>query len=128
MPLGKLGVGSGPVMAGAYTFTIKNVGKGGPAAKPRAGIDPVVCSGQMIGALQTIVSRNVDALDNAVISVTKVQAGTAYNIIPQDAELWGTIRIFKPEVGDLVERRLREVVAGIAQAMGCTASVDIVRG
>src|SRR5689334_17777202 len=73
MPLGKLGVGAGPVMAGAYTFTIKIVGKGSHAAQPSAGIDPVVCAGQMIGALQTIVSRNVDALDNAVISVTRVQ-------------------------------------------------------
>jgi amidohydrolase len=82
----------------------------------------------MITALQTVVSRNVDPLDSAVISVTRVQAGTAYNIIPQDAELWGTIRTFKLEVRDHVERRMHEIVTGIAQAMGCRATIEIVHG
>lgn len=128
MPLGKIGVGDGPVMAGASTFTIKIIGKGGHAALPTASLDPVVCSAQMITALQTVVSRNVDPLDSAVISVTRVQAGTAYNIIPQDAELWGTIRTFKLEVRDHVERRMHEIVTGIAQAMGCRATIEIVHG
>ncbi len=128
MPLGKLGVGEGPVMAGASTFTLKIVGKGGHAALPNAGLDPVVCAAHMITALQTVVSRNVDPLDSAVISVTRVQAGTAYNIIPQDAELWGTIRTFKLEVRDLVERRMHEMTSGIAQAMGCTATLEVVHG
>jgi len=128
MPLGKLGVGEGPVMAGSSTFTIKIVGKGGHAALPNAGLDPVVCAAQMITALQTVVSRNVDPLESAVISVTRVQSGTAYNIIPQDAELWGTIRTFKLEVRDVVERRMHELVSGIAQAMGCTASLEIEHG
>ncbi len=128
MPLGKLGVGEGPVMAGASTFTIKIVGKGGHAALPNAGLDPVVCAAQMITALQTVVSRNVDPMESAVISVTRVQAGTAYNIIPQDAELWGTIRTFKIEVRDLVERRMHEITQGIAQAMGCTATLEVEHG
>ena len=128
MPLGKLGVGEGPVMAGASTFTIKIVGKGGHAALPSAGLDPVVCAAQMITALQTVVSRNVDPMESAVISVTRVQTGTAYNIIPQDAELWGTIRTFKLEVRDLVERRMHEIVSGVAQAMGCTASLEVEHG
>lgn len=128
MPLGKIGVGDGPVMAGASTFTIKIIGKGGHAALPTASLDPVVCAAQMITALQTVVSRNVDPLDSAVISVTRVQAGTAYNIIPQDAELWGTIRTFKLEVRDHVERRMHEIVTGIAQAMGCRATIEIVHG
>ena len=91
-------------------------------------IDPVVCAAHMITALQTVVSRNVDPLESAVISVTRVQSGTAYNIIPQDAELWGTIRTFKLEVRDLVERRMREITSGVAQAMGCTASLEVVHG
>jgi amidohydrolase len=128
MPLVKLGVGVGPVMAGASTFTIKITGKGGHAALPNAGLDPVVCAAQMIMALQTIVSRNVDPMESVVISVTRVQAGTAYNIIPQDAELWGTIRTFKIEVRDLVERRMREITEGIAQAMGCSATLVIEDG
>lgn len=126
MPVGKLGVGEGPVMAGSSIFTIKLVGKGGHAALPNISIDPVVCSAHVITALQSIVSRNIDPLESAVISVTRVQAGTAYNIIPQDVELWGTIRTFKDEVRDEVERRMREVVAGVASAMGCTSSVEIV--
>ena len=128
MPLGQLGVGDGPVMAGATTFTLKIVGKGGHAALPNGTIDPIVCAAQMITALQTIVSRNVDPLDSAVISVTRVQSGTAYNIIPQDAELWGTIRTFKLEVRDHVEQRMREITNGIAQAMGCTATLDVMHG
>ncbi len=128
MPIGKLGVGEGPVMAGASTFTIKIIGKGGHAALPSGGLDPVVCAAQMINALQTIVSRNVDPLDSAVISVTRVQTGTAYNIIPQDAELWGTIRTFKLEVRDMIERRMQEVVSGIAQAMGCKATIEVNHG
>ena len=128
MPLGQLGVGDGPVMAGATTFTLKIVGKGGHAALPNGTIDPIVCAAQMITALQAIVSRNVDPLDSAVISVTRVQSGTAYNIIPQDAELWGTIRTFKLEVRDHVEQRMREITNGIAQAMGCTATLDVMHG
>ncbi|MBI1278486.1 MAG: amidohydrolase [Anaerolineaceae bacterium] len=128
MPLGKLGVGEGPVMAGASIFTIKIAGKGGHAALPNAGVDPIACAAQMISALQTVVSRNIDPMESAVISVTRVQAGTAYNIIPQDAELWGTIRTFKIEVRDLVERRMREITEGIAQAMGCTATLVIEDG
>lgn len=125
MPIGKLGVGDGPVMAGSSVFTIKLTGKGGHAALPNISIDPVVCAAQVITALQSIVSRNVDPLESAVISVTRVQAGTAYNIIPQEAELWGTVRMFKVEVREQVARRMREVVNGIAAAMGCTASIDI---
>ncbi len=125
MPVGKLGVGDGPVMAGSSIFTIKIVGKGAHAASPQTGIDPIVCAAHIVTALQSVVSRNVDALDSAVISVTRVQAGTAYNIIPQDAELWGTIRTFKLEVRDQVERRMREIVNGITVGMGCTATLDI---
>lgn len=128
LPLGKIGVGDGPVMAGATTFTIKIIGKGGHAALPNASLDPVVCAAQIITALQTIVGRNVDPLDSAVVSVTRVQSGTAYNIIPQEAELWGTIRTFKLEVRKHVEQRMQVIVNGIAQAMGCSATVDIMHG
>ncbi|MCA0452735.1 MAG: amidohydrolase [Chloroflexi bacterium] len=126
MPIGKLGVGDGPVMAGSSIFTINLTGKGGHGALPDVSIDPIVCAAQVVTALQSIVSRNVDPLESAVVSVTRIQAGTAYNIIPQDAELWGTIRTFKNEVRDRVENRMREIVDGIASAMGCTSTVEIV--
>jgi len=125
MPLGTLGVGDGPVMAGSSVFTLKITGKGGHAAAPHQSIDPVVCAAQMITAFQTIVSRNKDPLDNTVISVTWLRAGTAFNVIPQDVELRGTLRFFKLEVRALVERRMNEIASGIAVAMGCTADLTV---
>jgi len=125
MPLGRLGVADGPVMAGSSTFTLKIIGKGGHAASPHQSIDPVVCAAHVITALQSIVSRNLDPLDGAVISVTRMIAGTAFNIIPQDVELWGTVRTFKLEVRDLVTQRMREISSGIASAMGCTTDLQI---
>jgi amidohydrolase len=125
MPLGKLGVADGPVMAGSSVFTLKITGKGGHAASPHQGVDPVVCASQIVMAFQSIVSRNQDPLDSAVISVTWFHAGTAFNVIPQDVELRGTMRFFKLEVRDLVERRMNEIATGIAQAMGCSADMHI---
>jgi amidohydrolase len=127
MPLGELGVADGPVMAGSSIYTLKITGKGGHAASPNTSIDPVVCAAQIITAFQSIVSRNVNPLDGAVVSVTRLQAGTAFNIIPQEVELWGTIRTFKLEVRDLVELRMQEITDGISHAMGCTAELSITR-
>ncbi|MBZ0283601.1 MAG: amidohydrolase [Anaerolineae bacterium] len=125
MPLGRLGVADGPVMAGSSRFTLKIIGKGGHAASPHQSLDPVVCAAHVITALQSIVSRNLNPLDGAVISVTKLDAGTAFNIIPQHVELRGTVRTFKLEVRDLVEQRMREIIQGIASAMGCTSELQI---
>lgn len=125
MPLGILGVGEGPVMAGSSVFTLKITGKGGHAASPHQSVDPVVCAAQIITAFQTIVSRNNDPLDGLVISVTWLHTGTAFNIIPQDVELRGTMRFFKLEVRELLERRMQEIAEGIAAAMGCVAEMHI---
>jgi amidohydrolase len=127
-PLGWVGVGDGPVMAGAGTFKIVVHGKGGHGASPHLSIDPVVCAAHLITAFQSIVSRNVNPLDNAVISVTKLQAGTATNIIPEEVELQGTIRTFKPEILDLVKRRMTDLSEAIAKAMECSTSVTITDG
>ena len=125
LPVGTLGVAEGPIMSGASNFNVVIKGKGAHAASPHTGLDPVVCAAQMISALQTIVSRNIDPFDTAVISVAQVKAGDVYNIIPQTAEMSGTIRTFRLEVRDLVEKRFREVVEHTALAMGCTATVEI---
>ncbi len=125
MPLGMLGVADGPVMAGSSVFTLKVIGKGGHAASPHFTADPVVCAAQIITALQTIVSRNVNPLDGAVVSVTWMQAGTAFNIVPQEVELRGTIRTFELSVRDQVEQRMREICAGIAGAMGCVSELKV---
>ncbi|MBL8160721.1 MAG: amidohydrolase [Anaerolineae bacterium] len=125
MPLGQLGVADGPVMAGSSSFTLRVTGKGGHGASPQDAVDPVVCAAHIITALQSIVSRSVAPLESAVISVTRMQAGTAFNIIPQEALLYGTIRTFKREVRDMVERRMHEVAEGICLAMGCSAQLEI---
>jgi amidohydrolase len=123
-PVGWLGIAAGPVMAGAELFTMKLTGRGGHAASPHLTADPIVAAAQIIAALQSIISRNVAPLDSAVISVTTVHSGTAFNIIPQTAELTGTIRTFDLGVRDRVLKRFEELSKGIAEAMGCRVVVD----
>jgi len=127
LPLGTLGVADGPVMAGSSTFSVKLEGKGGHGAAPHTTFDPVVCAAQIVTALQTIISRTIDPLDTGVISVTVIKAGDANNVIPQTAELRGTMRFFKTEVRDLMEQRMSEIVGGISTAMNCTAAVQFER-
>ncbi len=127
MPVGWVGVGSGPVMAGADLFTVRLTGRGGHGAAPHLTIDPIVTAAQIVTALQTITSRNVAPLKSAVVSVTTVHSGTAFNVIPQAAELTGTIRTFEPEVRSLVLDRFEKIVAGIAETFGCQQSIEITR-
>lgn len=124
-PLGWIHVAKGPVMAGAELFTVKLKGKGGHGAAPDTTVDPVVCAAHITTALQTIISRNVPPLKPAVVSVTSIHAGTAFNIIPQTAELNGTIRTFDPAVRKLVLERFEQVVTGIASSMGCESEIAI---
>ena len=124
-PYGWLGVASGPVMAAAEIFKVTLTGKGGHGAMPHQAIDPVVAAAQVITALQSIPARNVSPLKTAVISVTMLRAGDAFNIIPMTAELTGTIRTFEPEVRKIVLERFHQVVAGVSQAMGCQAEIEV---
>lgn len=126
-PLGWLGVVPGPMMAAADEFTVRITGKGGHAALPNLTVDPVVAAAQMITALQTITARNVSPLESAVVSVTSLHAGEAFNVIPSQVELKGTVRTFEPEVRDTVLARFDEIVQGIAAAFGCQVSIDMVR-
>lgn len=124
-PLGWIHVAKGPVMAGAELFTVKLTGKGGHGAAPETTTDPVICAAHITTALQTIVSRNVPPLKPAVVSVTSLHSGTAFNIIPKTAELSGTIRTFNPEVRQLVLERFEQLVRGIASSMGCAAEITM---
>ncbi|HLF01742.1 MAG TPA: amidohydrolase, partial [Anaerolineales bacterium] len=124
-PLGWVAATDGPCMAASERFTITLQGKGGHGASPYLAKDPVAASAQIITALQTIVARNVNALDSAVISVTAVKAGEAFNVIPDSAELRGTIRTFQPEVRELVLRRVSEVADGVARALECQADIQM---
>jgi hippurate hydrolase len=128
LPVGHFAVRHGPMMAAADRFTIEVEGKGAHAAKPNDSIDTVVIVAQLITALQSIVSRNVDPLDSGVVSVTAIKAGDAFNVLPQTATLKGTCRTLKPETRDLLENRMREVCAGIAAAFGAKISIEYNRG
>lgn len=123
-PLGWINVARGPVMAGAEMFIIKLTGKGGHGAAPHTTIDPIVAASQIVTALQTITSRNVPPLKSSVISVTSIHSGTAFNVIPQTAELAGTIRTFDPSVRKLVLERFEQVVRGTAEMMGCEVEIE----
>jgi len=126
-PLGWIGVAGGPAMAGAEQFNLRIIGKGGHGAVPNATIDPIVAAAQIVTALQSIVSRNVSPLETAVVSVTMVHSGTAFNVIPPDATLEGTIRTFDPAVREKVLRRFDEIVRGVGAAMGCQVEIGSAR-
>ncbi len=124
LPIGVFSLRKGPVLASADFFTIRLEGRGGHAAYPHQCVDTIVAGAQIVTALQTIVSRNVDPLDSCVVSVARFSAGSANNVLPQTAELEGTTRALLPATRDLAERRIREIVAGIAAACGIDAAVD----
>ncbi|HWV24514.1 MAG TPA: amidohydrolase [Thermomicrobiales bacterium] len=127
-PVGKIIVGAGPVMAAADGFEIIVHGKGGHGAYPHECVDPVVVGAQIVVALQTLVSRNVDPMDSAVVSTCVFQSGDAFNVIPDTARLAGTVRTFQPETRDLLEKRINEVASGVAKALGAEAEVTYTRG
>jgi amidohydrolase len=126
-PLGWVSVAKGPVMAGAELFSIRVTGRGGHGAIPDRAVDPIVAAAQMVSALQTIVSRNVSPLDTAVVSVTNIHGGTTFNVIPQEAKVEGTIRTFDPAVRQRVLDRFKQIVQGVASAMGCQAEITLKR-
>ncbi|PYQ05245.1 MAG: amidohydrolase [Acidobacteria bacterium] len=121
---GRFAVRPGPVMAAFDVFEVTVRGRGAHGAMPHLAIDPVVAAAEMIGALQTIVSRNVSPVEAAVVSVAQVQAGDTWNVIPEQARLRGSARYFRPDVGRAVEEGIRRIVAGVASAFGATSIVD----
>jgi amidohydrolase len=123
LPVGEFALRPGPLMAAADRITIEIEGRGGHAARPHIAVDPVLVGAQIINQIQSIVARNVDPLHAAVISICVFQAGTTDNVIPQTALLRGTARSLTPEVRDLLERRLHEVVTGTAHLYGATAKI-----
>ena len=127
-PVGGFFTTTGPLMAGADVFDINIKGRGGHGAMPHGTVDPVLAVCSIAQAIQTIVSRNVDAAERLVISVTQIHTGSVDNVIPDTAYMNGTVRSFTPEVRDLAERRLREIVAGQAASYGCEAEVVYNRG
>lgn len=121
--VGSFAVRAGAMMAGVDEFEIRIEGVGGHAAMPHLASDPLVTTGALIQALQTIVARNVDPMRNAVLSLTSVHGGSAFNILPREVELSGTVRYFDADVQVLVEQRIAEVADHVARAHGCSATI-----
>jgi amidohydrolase len=129
LPAGQFSVHAGPVMACADQFDILVRGHGAHAAMPHQGRDPLVAGAALVQALQSVVSRSLDPLDAAVLSVTQFFAGgDAYNVIPAEARIAGTVRAFRPEVEDVIEATMERLCAGIAAAYGVQANLDYRRG
>jgi amidohydrolase len=125
--LGKFAASPGPVMASSNEFKITIHGKGGHAALPHNAIDPVPVACQLVHAFQTIISRNKKPIDAGVISVTMIHAGVATNVIPDHCELQGTVRTFSLEVLDLIEQRMRQIVAHTCAAFDMTGEFEFAR-
>ena len=128
LPVGQFALRPGATMASADHLSIDIEGKGGHAARPHYSVDTVLVGAQIINNIQSIVSRNVDPLEAAVVSICMFHAGNTDNVIPQTAQLRGTARALSPEVRDLLEKRLREVVEGTADVYGAKASLKYRRG
>ncbi|SLM64985.1 MULTISPECIES: amidohydrolase [Dickeya] len=124
LPVGVIGGKDGALTAGVDRFEIKIAAKGCHAAKPHEGNDPIIILGQLIGAVQTIISRSVPSDNNAVVSITQVHSGSTWNVIPDTAYLEGTVRTFSQQARELIEQRFRQIVAGIASTFG--AQIELI--
>ena len=123
LAVGKFGVRTGSMMASFDTFDIEITGIGAHAAMPHTGVDPIMVAGQLIGALQTIVSRNSDPINASVVSVTQLEAGNAYNVIPEKAMLRGCTRALNSDMRDMIEQRIRETAGNLCKAFGASCEI-----
>ncbi len=128
IPIGHMATKAGPMLAATDRFDLHVKARGGHAAYPHLGTDPFVIGAQIVLALQTIPSRNVDPVDSAVISIGFMRGGSAYNVIPDELHIGGTVRTFRSEVQDLIERRIGEVARGAAALNGAGAELNYRRG
>jgi amidohydrolase len=124
LPLGTVGVRTGALMAAVECFRCTILGKGGHGAMPHQTVDSVVVSAQIINALQTIVARNVDPIESAVVTVGELHAGTALNVIADTARMSGTVRYFNPALAGYFNKRIEQVISGVCQTYGATYELD----
>ncbi|AMA74760.1 hypothetical protein ACH33_13665 [Aneurinibacillus sp. XH2] len=128
LEVGLLGTCSGPIMAGSDSFTIKIQGKGGHGSMPHLTVDPIVIAAHLVTQIQTVVSRSLDPLYPAVVSVGQIHAGDTYNIIPDTAQLQGTVRYFHPDVQKEIPAILERLANGVCASFGATATFEYVEG
>jgi amidohydrolase len=127
-PAGTFAMCEGPAMAASDELTVELTGSGSHAAMPHLGRDPIVAASLLIQALQALMTREVDPIDNAVISITRFTGGDAYNVLPERVELWGTMRTFRESTRERLMRRVEEVVQGVCLAQGITGTVRFAAG
>ena len=127
IPIGTVAATAGPIMGSVDKFTIKIRGKGGHAALPHEAVDPVLAAAHIVTAVQALVSRAADPFDQLVVSVTQIKAGDAFNVIPEVAELGGTVRSMGGRLYDEAPKRLADIATGVAGGLGCTAQLEYVR-
>lgn len=127
MPTGHFGLRAGAIMASSNSFAIKVQGKGAHGAMPHLGADPVMAAVHIAQGIQSIVSRNMDPLDQAVVSITQIHAGSADNVIPDTAQIRGTVRTFSTATLDIIEQRLEQISQHSATALGCSAEMTFTR-
>ena len=124
LPLGTVGVRSGALMAAVECFRVQIHGRGGHGAMPHQTVDSILVSANIVNALQTIVARNVNPLDSAVVTVGELHAGSALNVIADSAKMSGTVRYFNPALEDFIGKRIKEIIAGVCQSHGATYELD----
>jgi len=124
LPVGVVGSKAGALTAGVDRFAIRIKGTGTHAARPHEGNDPIIIAGQLIASLQTLIARNLPSDQNAVISITQVHSGTTWNVIPEEAWLEGTVRTFNAASRDLLEKRLRQLLDGLAISFNASVTLD----
>ncbi|MGR3803124.1 M20 aminoacylase family protein [Marinibacterium profundimaris] len=127
LPVGQFTINSGPIMGSVDEMKITITGRGGHAARPDETIDPLPIAGALLQAVQTLTSRNLDPIDSAVISLCTIHAGNAFNVIPQDVTLTGTVRTLREEARDMIEERLGAMVENIAAAFGAQGRLEYTR-
>jgi amidohydrolase len=127
IPIGTISATAGPIMGSVDKFTIRVRGKGGHAAMPHEAVDPVLAAAHVVSAIQSLVSRGADPFDQLVVSVTQIKAGDAFNVIPEQAELGGTVRSMGGRLYEEAPERLTAIAKGVAGGLGCAAEVDYVR-
>ncbi len=128
VPIGEFAIRNGAIMAATDEFRITIKGRGGHAAMPHQTIDAITIGSQIVSSLQLIASRNANPLDSVVVSVTRFQAGKAFNVIPEEAELGGTVRTLSAEVRDMAEQRMAQIIHNVAEAHNAEATVHYRRG
>lgn len=128
LPVGKVGIRTSTMMAQSDRVFITVKGKSSHASQPQAGVDAIVAAGQIISSLQTVVSRNIDPMENAVFTIGTIHGGNRYNVVCDKVVLEGTVRTFKPEISSLMPEKIKEVAINVARGLGCECDVEYING